>query len=438
MTRLEHFQRNLRRISPDWDRSCRCFFSTQHHFGAGWLASSPKTRHSVRVRQFQVCHPQQVVGARHKVAPGLRPFLSPIPAPPESTDRLEPAKYLLHPFPDFQTNLVALLEGGASVQPSHVQVVLARDVGRNFPFPAALDKTFLVIRLVRSYRFDLHAAVKFCVGVGLLQRHHRFGVDDGVVQREVGAQAITVLHQDMSAKTQPGGLSVGLPIQHTFGIGRTVVRVIAPLFSTKADRGIAGVFIFGGLDFLVIGSVLADKALQARPRFNQRAVSGEVFIAGPAFLPAQVIDFEEEELGHVGGKDPVVVLGKDAVVEAAFGKLAVKEPEPEQIVAELFAEEAFTANTVEGGEHTSLEQLLRWDAGASHLLIKFLEQRRKLFKNRVHTALDSAQRMRLRHALVEVDHRQKVRLGLGFSTHDYLMRFTPSCSNSNETFSTAC
>jgi len=40
--------------------------------------------------------------------------------------------------------------------------------------------------------------------------------------------------------------------------------------------------------------------------------------------------------------------------------------------------------------------------------------------------------------LVEVDHRQKVRLGLGFSTHGYLIHFIPSRSKSGETFSTAC
>ena len=40
--------------------------------------------------------PQQVISPRYEVAPGLRPFASPIPAPPEATHRLDPAKYLLH------------------------------------------------------------------------------------------------------------------------------------------------------------------------------------------------------------------------------------------------------------------------------------------------------------------------------------------------------
>src|SRR5450759_516844 len=161
MTRLGHFQRKLSRISFGWHRPCRCFLSTQHHLGAVWPAASPKTRRSVRARQFQMCHPQQIVGARYKVAPGLRPFSSPIPAPSESTHRLEPTKYLLHPFSDFQTDLVTLLGRGASVQPGHVHLVLARDVGRNLPVPAALHKSFLVIRLVRSHRFDPHACLLY-------------------------------------------------------------------------------------------------------------------------------------------------------------------------------------------------------------------------------------------------------------------------------------
>ena len=150
------------------------------------------------------------------------------------------------------------------------------------------------------------------------------------------------------------------------------------------------------------------------------------------------VHFEEEELGHVGRKDAVVVLGKDAVVEAAFGKLTVQEPEPEQIVAELFAEQAFTADAVEGGEHSGLEQLLRRNAGTSQFLIEVIEQRREFFENRVHSALDGAQRMIRRHALVEVDHRQKVRLSLRFSTHGYLIHLIPSRSKSRETFSTNC
>jgi hypothetical protein len=105
------------------------------------------------------------------------------------------------------------------------------------------------------------------------------------------------------------------------------------------------------------------------------------------------------------------------VVKTALVELPVEEPEPEQIVAELFAKEPFTADAVKGGEHAGLEQLFRRNAAATSLGIKFIKQRGEFFQNNVHLAFDGAQRMVRRHALVEVDDRQKVRLGLRFSTH---------------------
>jgi hypothetical protein len=46
-------------------------------------------------------------------------------------------------------------------------------------------------------------------------------------------------------------------------------------------------------------------------------------------LAAQVIHFEEEEFGHVGGEHVLVVLGKDGVIKTAFGELPVQKPKPE-------------------------------------------------------------------------------------------------------------
>lgn len=54
----------------------------------------------VSCRRPQSRQPQQVVSARHEVAPSLRPFQSPIPASPQSAHRLDPANNLFHPFPN--------------------------------------------------------------------------------------------------------------------------------------------------------------------------------------------------------------------------------------------------------------------------------------------------------------------------------------------------
>ena len=363
------------------------------------------------------CHAQQVVSPRHEVAPGLRSFQSPIPAPSKSAHHLDPAKDFLHPLADFQTDLITLLCRGAAVQAGHLDLLLARHMGRNLPFPAALHKAVLMIALVRPKRLELHAPIQLPVGVGLLQSHHRFAFCNRVMQGEVGAQAIAVFHQGVRAKTQPGFFPAGFPIQHTVRIGRALVRVVAPLFPAKVDRGIARVCVLGGLDFRGICPIFADEAFQARPRFNQRAVGGEMIVAGPAGLPAQVIDFEEEELGHLGGEHTLVVLGKNAVVETAFVELPVQKPEPEQIVAELLAKQPFTADAVKGGQHAGFEQLLGRDAGAALVGVKLIKERGKLFQDGIHLAFDRAQRMVRRHTLVQVDDRQKFRLGLGFSTH---------------------
>ena len=146
-------------------------------------------------------------------------------------------------------------------------------------------------------------------------------------------------------------------------------------------------------------------------------------------MPAQGIHFEKEELGHVGGKHALVVLGKDAVVETAFGELPVQKPKPEQIVTELFTKEPFTADAVKGGEHAGLEQLFGRNAGAAVVGIEIVKQRGELFQDDVHLAFDGAQRMIRRHALVEIDDRQKVRLGLEFSTHELQTNFPFASSN---------
>jgi hypothetical protein len=59
------------------------------------------------------------------------------------------------------------------------------------------------------------------------------------------------------------------------------------------------------------------------------------------------------------------------VVETACAELAVEEPEPEQIVAELFAEAPFAADTVQSGEPAGFEELFGRDADATVVGIEF-------------------------------------------------------------------
>lgn len=74
---------------------------------ASWLAERSTHRlhrvlspvpAGVSCRRPQSLHPQQVVSARHEVAPGLRSFQSPISAPSEAAHGLDPANNLFHSF----------------------------------------------------------------------------------------------------------------------------------------------------------------------------------------------------------------------------------------------------------------------------------------------------------------------------------------------------
>src|SRR5271163_389300 len=413
-SRLRRRHRFLLPANLSWPRRSR-------HF-CWWFDNS-------NCRQFQPRHSDQIISACYEVAPRLRSFPSPVAGPPHSAHRLHPAEDFLNPLPYPQTGLVTGTARGALIQSQHLHPFLARSMGRDFPLPTPLHKKFLVISLVRTDGLGVRAWVQLGVLIQLSQRHDRLGFGDGIMQGEIGAQAVTVFHERVCPKIQPGFLALGFPIQHALRISRALVRVVATLFTPEVHAGVARIIVLGRLNFLLIPAILADEAFQAGPRLDQRAVGGEVFITGPAFLAREVIHFDKEQLGNFGGEDALVVLGEDAVVEAALAELAVQKPEPEQIIAELFAEEPFAAHTIQGGEYPGLEQLLRRNAGTTFVGIELLEQRRELLQDRIHAALNNAQRMPGGHAGVEIDNSQKVRLGLRFSAHGSLTHPHPSCSN---------
>jgi hypothetical protein len=163
-----------------------------------------------------------------------------------------------------------------------------------------------------------------------------------------------------------------------------------------------------------------------------------MFVARPAFLARKIIDFGKEELRHVGGEHALVVLGEDAVVKAAFAQLAVKKPEPEQIVAELLAKEPFAAHAIESGEYAGLEELFGRDTGTAVLLVEFVEEGREILEDRVHARLNRAQGMGGRHAAVEVDDGKEVGLSLRFSAHGYQTMSTNILFKPSAIFSTTC
>ena len=105
----------------------------------------------------------------------------------------------------------------------------------------------------------------------------------------------------------------------------------------------------------------------------------------------------------------------------------------------MLAKKALTAEGIERGEHAGLKELLGWNAWTAQLLVEFVEERRKLLEDGVGVTLDGAQRMVGGHTVVEIEDRQKVRLGLRFSTHGSLTRYAKPCSiKPKKRFSPTC
>src|SRR5262249_30268161 len=127
-----------------------------------------------------------------------------------------------------------------------------------------------------------------------------------------------------------------------------------------------------------------------------------------------------------------------AMIETTLAQFTVQEPQPEQIVAQLLAEQPFAADAKEGDQHARLEQLLRRNAGTPLLGIERVEQRRELLQDGVHTAFNSSQGMIGRYTGIKVHHGQKVGLSLRFSTHVDPIPSSHYAFKQSSSFSTPC
>jgi len=234
------------------------------------------------------------------------------------------------------------------------------------------------------------------------------------IDGERRAQTIAVLHQHMPAKTGPGLFALAFPIQHALRIGPAPVGPVAALLPPEVHARIARILLLGRLEFPRVAAVFADEAFQAGPRFAQRAVNGEVFVAAPAFPAGELIDFGEEAPGRLRRKPAPAVLGEHAVVEAALAELPaclprqakprrrqVQKPQSQQIITELFAEEPLAADTVKRHQEADPAAAgLGRDAGPAHVLVELVKQGRESLERGIDVALDRAQGMLSRHAVV--------------------------------------
>jgi hypothetical protein len=222
--------------------------------------------------------------------------------------------------------------------------------------PAAAHQVPGVVPLVRPHRPPVTAPT---LPAEQLKRGLPFRIPRRRGERDLGDQAVAVLHEHMAPVGELGLLGVALPRQPRLWIGRRGMGGVAALLPPVVDVRVPAAASGTPRTLIVI---LRPEALERGPGLEQRAVDGEV-MARHELAPLGLRDHRgEEPVGHLVLENSVAVLGEAGGVEGHLLDVHVEEPLEEQVVLEALAELALAPHRVEGDQQAALEQALRRDA----------------------------------------------------------------------------
>jgi hypothetical protein len=189
--------------------------------------------------------------------------------------------------------------------------------------------------------------------------------------------------------------------------------------------------------------VPALEALLPRPRLDQCAVDGEVFLRQqlvPLGLPEHRL---EEALSDVACHEPLPILRKHGHVPRRGIELEAHEPAEQQVVIQLLHELALAADRVEHLEQERPEQLLGRDRGPAPLGVQRIEAARERAERPVHELADRAQRMIPGDAGLSREVAEQAALLPVLTTHEWApwfgsRQYRKRDRRSKHTFSAAC
>ena len=141
-----------------------------------------------------------------------------------------------------------------------------------------------------------------------LQRGVALGDSSGFPHATRHNQSVEILHQQIPAVAQLGLLACAFARQKRVGIGFRFVGLVRALLPAKIHRDFRDP---PGGDELFLS--LGLKTLHASPRFQQRAIHGEVFVRGPSLRSRLLHHPRQKFLGDLGLQQPVAVLGEPPV-----------------------------------------------------------------------------------------------------------------------------
>jgi hypothetical protein len=114
-------------------------------------------------------------------------------------------------------------------------------------------------------------------------------------------------------------------------------------------------------------------------------------------------DFSKEGVGDLALEQPVTILGERGRVPHGIVHAQAHEPAKQQVVLELFHQQAFAANRIQTLEQQRAEQFLGGNRRPADVRVQPIESWRQPIGDRIGHATDGAQRVVRRHALLGRD-----------------------------------
>ena len=162
-------------------------------------------------------------------------------------------------------------------------------------------------------------------------------------------------------------------------------RVLAPL-AVEVHARIAGI-----IRRRAIAALLAPgtKALERRPRLDQRPVHRKVLVAGQLQLAGLCYRRAENSPATSCSSNRARLRLKLEWSKPRLVPVQIQEPAEQKVVIQLLAKHPLTAHRVQRHQERGFQQPLRRNRGSPHITIHLLEQRREFFEHYISQRLIS-------------------------------------------------
>lgn len=364
-------------------------------------------------RNREISQTHQVVGRYRQGEIPVNLGHAPVAGLAQIADGLDPTEHLLDALADAQTQRIARMARGATIDGrAALALRVLGHMGRDLQPAQIADELLGIVALVGTQRDALFAchigdhlrggfALSRAVGLG----DHR--LDD---------QAVAILHQGMAEIAHACLFAFALFVESRFGIGDRGVCFVGELFTVKVTRLIA---THGPGGIIILG----PEALDGGPGFDERAVNAEMLIRQEPGLAGLRHDLGQKKACNLGMDQPLQVGGKARVVPDLLVQGQAHKPAKENVVVDLFNEQTIAANGVEGLQEQGLEQLLGGNGRAARVGIELFEVGVEFDQGLVHHGPDGPQGVGFGYKGFgrEID---KHRFGVALnSAHNFLQQF---------------